>query len=588
MTARYAVGIDLGTTHSVVAYVDLEQESARLELLQVPQLLAASTLGERSSLPSFLYLATDDEVASGACDLPWPGARQHVTGDWARQRSAEAPTRSVVAAKSWLGHHRVDRHQPILPWQAPEGVPQISPVRAQQRYLEHLKAAWDAAHPEHRLEAQWVVLTVPASFDASARELTREAALAAGLPADMVLLEEPQAAVYAWLADRGDQWRQDLGESDQLLVVDVGGGTTDFSLIGVEAEGGELSLRRRAVGDHLLVGGDNMDLTLAHLAQGEFAARGVEVDAWQSVALWHACRQAKEHLLQADGPESHPVTVLGRGSRLVGGTVSVELERQRVRSTLIDGFLPACRLDDAPQRQRGSGFMEVGLPFESDAAITRHLAHFLRAHDGKPSRVLFNGGVLKSAALQERLLAVLGSWFDVAPQPLVSTPDLDHAVARGAAFYAASKLRGGIRIRGGVGRSYYLGIESAGLAIPGAPRPLRALCVVPKGMEEGSEIDVPGGGVGLVVGEPASFRFFSSTVREDDQAGQLLDRWRPDELVETDALEAHLPPTTEGSSEVVPVTFRSRITELGVFELWCDAAESAQQWKMEFSVRSAG
>ena len=369
-----------------------------------------------------------------------------------------------------------------------------------------------------------------------------------------------------------------------MLVADIGGGTTDFSLIGVEAEHGELILRRLAVGDHLLVGGDNMDLTLAHVAQGQFAERGVEVDAWQSVALWHACRQAKESLLRADGPASHPVTVLGRGSRLIGGTISVDLEQRRVAEILLDGFLPFCRLEDQPVRQRGSGFLEVGLPFESDAGITRHLAHFLSRHGARPSHVLFNGGVLKSRALQDRLLSVLGSWYEAVPQPLLGEPDLDHAVARGAAYYGASKWRGGIRIRGGVARSYYVGIETAGLAVPGAPRPLKALCVVPRGMEEGSEIDVPGGSIGLVVGEPASFRFFSSTVREEDRPGQLLDRWRGEELIETDSLEALLP-SSEGGGEIVPVTFRARITELGVFELWCASAESDEQWKMEFSVR---
>ena len=590
MTTRYAIGIDLGTTQSVVAYVDLAGEPQRLELLAVPQLLAAATVGERSSLPSFLYLATDDETASGSYDLPWTQGSGYAAGEWARQRSAEAPARTVAAAKSWLGHSRVDRHQPILPWQAPEGVSKVSPVEAQRRYLEHLRAAWDRANPEAPMGAQQVVLTVPASFDAAARDLTREAALAAGLPADLVLLEEPQAAVYAWLADQGERWRESLGEGDRLLVTDVGGGTTDFSLIGVEAEDGELTLRRLAVGDHLLVGGDNMDLTLAHLASGRFAERGVEVDAWQSVALWHACRAAKERLLHGDGPERHPVTVLGRGSRLIGGTISIDLERASVAETLVDGFFPFCRLDERPERRRGSGFLEVGLPFESDAAITRHLAHFLGRHAVAPSHVLFNGGVLKSEMLRRRLLEVLGSWYDAAPQPLAGEPDLDHAVARGAAYYGASKLGGGIRIRGGVARSYYLGLETAGLAVPGAPRPLKALCVVPQGMEEGTEIGVPGGGVGLVVGEAAAFRFFSSTVREQDQPGQLLDRWQPDELIETDPLEAHLTSSAEGAGvgTVVPVTFRSRITELGVFELWCTSAETEEEWKMEFSVREEG
>lgn len=585
MTARYAIGIDLGTTQSVLAYTDLDGQLGPPKLASIPQLLAASTVGERRSLPSFLYLATEQEAASGTHDLPWEAGSAHLVGEWARRRAAEAPKRTVAAAKSWLGHHRVDRHQPILPWQAPEGVPRVSPVTAQQRYLEHLRQAWDSAHPDAPLADQQVVLTVPASFDASARELTRDAARLAGLPEGLVLLEEPQAAVYAWLADRGDSWREDLGEDDRLLVCDVGGGTTDFSLIGVDSEDGELSLRRLAVGDHLLVGGDNMDLTLAHLAQAKFAERGVDVDAWQSVALWHACRLAKESLLQAGGAATHPVTVLGRGSRLIGGTISVELERDSVADTLVDGFLPFCRLDEQPARQRGSGFLEVGLPFESDAAITRHLAHFLNRHQARPSRVLFNGGVLKARRLQARLVEVLGSWFDETPRPLLGEPDLDHAVARGAAYYGASKLRGGIRIRGGVARSYYLGIETAGLAIPGAPRPLKALCVVPQGMEEGSEVDVPGGGIGLVVGESARFRFFSSTVREGDPAGKVLDRIDPQEVVESDALEAQLPSASGATGEIVPVTFRSRITELGVFELWCAASEGDGEWKMEFSVR---
>ncbi len=589
MAARYAIGIDLGTTQSVVAWAPLDGSSG-VELLSVPQLLAAATVGEQPALPSFLYLATADEAASGSCDLPWARGGEHVAGEWARRRSAEVPTRSVAAAKSWLCHHRVDRHQPILPWQGPAGVAQISPITAQRRYLEHLRSAWDAAHPEAPLAAQRVVLTVPASFDASARELTREAALAAGLPAELVLLEEPQAAVYAWLAERGEAWREELAEGDRLLVCDVGGGTTDFSLIGVEAEDGELTLRRLAVGDHLLVGGDNMDLTLAHLAQGQFAERGVEVDAWQSVALWHSCRMAKERLLGDQGPERQGVSVLGRGSRLVGGTITVELDQPRVLAALLDGFFPRCDLADRPARPRASGFLEVGLPFEADPAITRHLARFLgeqgTEEDRHPTRVLYNGGVLKAAALEQRLGEVLGSWFDPPPEPLAGERDLDSAVARGAAFYGLVKEGRGIRIRGGTARSYYVGIETAGLAVPGAPRPLRALCVVPRGMEEGTEIEVPGGEIGLVVGAPAAFRFFSSTVREGDRAGDLLGRVPGEELVETDPLEATLTSSADdGGGEVVPVRFRSRITELGMFELWCTSSDSGESWKMEFSVR---
>jgi molecular chaperone DnaK (HSP70) len=443
------------------------------------------------------------------------------------------------------------------------------------------------------LAEQQVVLTVPASFDASARELTREAALAAGLPADLVLLEEPQAAVYAWLAATGEQWRGMLAVGDTLLVCDVGGGTTDLTLVGVAEEQGELVLRRIAVGNHLLVGGDNMDLALAHYAAGQFAERGVSLDPWQSVALWHACRAAKESLLSPSGPATHSIAVLGRGRKLIGGTVSIDADRRSVGDLLVDGFFPHCRPADRPQRQRASGFREIGLPFESDTAVTRHLAAFLQAHGSeagkpiRPTRVLFNGGVFKADVLRQRLLDVLGEWFGPtsAPQLLDGEHDLDHAVARGAAYYGWAKHGRGVRIRGGAARAYYVGIETAGLAIPGAPRPLRALCVMPMGMEEGTEADVPSDEIGLVVGEPAHFRFFSSAVRKDDQPGNLLNAWTPDELSETDSLEAVLPLDESIDEPYVPVRFHAKLTELGVLELWCVSTTNDRRWKLEFSVR---
>ena len=348
-------------------------------------------------------------------------------------------------------------------------------MTASQRYLEHLVGAWETTHPESPLAEQHVVLTVPASFDAVARDLTREAALAAGLPSDLVLIEEPQAAVYAWLAATGERWRKALSVGDTLLVCDVGGGTTDLTLVGVAEEQGELVLRRMAVGNHLLVGGDNMDLALAHHVAGLFAEKGVPLDPWQSVALWHSCRTAKETLLTPQGPETHSISVLGRGRKLIGGTVSVEVDRRSVGDLLIDGFFPHCQPTDRPKRQRASGFREIGLPFESDTAITRHLAAFLQSHgeEGKPARpthVLLNGGVFKAQSLQRRLLEVLGEWFGAAysaPRLLEGRHDLDHAVALGAACYGWTKHRGGVRIRGGPARSYYVGIETAGLAVPG-------------------------------------------------------------------------------------------------------------------------
>jgi hypothetical protein len=527
----------------------------------------------------------------------------------ARNQAAEMPDRTVSAAKSWLAHSRVDRHQAILPWNAPAEVQKVSPVTASRRYLEHMIAAWEAAFPDAPIAQQQVVLTVPASFDASARELTHEAALAAGLPAHLVLLEEPQAAVYAWLADRGDRWRKALRLNDTLLVVDVGGGTTDLTLVTVAQEEGDLVLRRVAVGNHLLVGGDNMDLALAHHAAGLFAEKGHQLDPWQSVALWHSCRAAKERLLSAGAPKHHAIAVLGRGSKLIGKTVKVEVERDAVAKLLMEGFFPPCAVNDKPAKRRVSGFQEIGLPFESDTAVTRHLAAFLQAHADekasggrqpaeesratqasagrspiRPTHVLFNGGVFKAETLQGRLLEVLADWFggDAAPRRLEGAHDLDHAVARGAACYGFAKERGGVRIRGGTARSYYVGIETAGLAVPGAARPLRALCVVPHGMEEGTETSVPSAEIGLVVGEPAHFRFFSSSTRKHDKAGDLLASWSPEEVSETDSLEATLAADDASDDGYVPVRFQSRITELGMFELWFVGTKNDQRWKLEF------
>jgi hypothetical protein len=592
MTFKYSLGIDLGTTNSVLAFVDLDAEKPHVEVLAIPQLVAAGTVEARTMLPSFLYLGLEQEAAGEAFDLPWETGRNFAVGEFARRQGAEVPDRTVGAAKSWLCHSRVDRRKPILPWNAPAEVPKISPVAATQRYLEHLIAAWNIEKPNAPFHEQHVVLTVPASFDASARELTREAALAAGFPPDFLLLEEPQAAVYAWLSSTGERWRRLLTVNDTLLVCDVGGGTTDLTLVGVAEESGELILRRIAVGNHLLVGGDNMDLALAHFAAGKFAEKGLTLDPWQSVALWHSCRAAKELLLSPGGPEKHSIAVMGRGRKLIGGSVSIEVQRQSVHDLLIDGFFPRCTVSDRPQRRMVSGFREIGLPFESDTAVTRHLAAFLQAQGKgenepiRPTHVLFNGGVFKAEALRQRLLGVLSEWFPAeSPQLLEGEHDLDHAAARGAAYYGWSKHRGGVRIRGGTARGYYVGIETAGLAVPGAPRPLRALCVAPLGMEEGAAADVPGDEIGLVVGEPAQFRFFSSSIRKQDQPGDMLSAWTPDELSETDPLEALLPADETLENMYVPVRFHSRITELGVLELWCVSTINDKRWKLEFSVR---
>ncbi|MEZ6136811.1 MAG: Hsp70 family protein [Pirellulaceae bacterium] len=592
---QYSVGIDLGTTNCVVAYSALNVDRPHVQLLRIEQVTAPNETEAQPSLASFLYIPTTPEHEAGLFQIPSLPAYPTVNGSYARTISAEQPERTIAAAKSWLCHGGVDRHAPILPWQSPEEIPKFSPTNASKLLLRQLVDAWDQEFPEAPLHGQLVTLTVPASFDMSARELTREAALSAGLPDDFILLEEPQAAVYHWMDKAGDSWRQAVGEGDSLLVCDIGGGTTDLTMVRVEQEHGELILRRVAVGNHLLVGGDNMDLALAHFVATKFAEKGTRLNAWQSVALWHSCRRAKESLLSIDGPAVETISVLGRGSKLIGGTVSVEIQREEVQQLLIDGFFPMCEADARPEQLPHSGLHELGLPFEADSAITRHVASFLSDHylahqsndEPRPLHLLLNGGVFKSDALQMRLGNAITHILAAQPKTLGDTQDLDYSVARGAAYYGWAKQRGGVRIRGGAPRSYYVGIETAGLAIPGMPRPLQAVCVVPLGMEEGTEAEVPGREVGLVIGKAAKFRFFAAADRPEDTVGQVLREWDENELIETSPLELELnaDEATKNEQGFVPVKFLSRVSELGVLELWCKSTRDHQQWKLEFSIR---
>lgn len=598
----------MGTTNSVGAYTPLDTDAPDLRLLPVPQSVAAGQVESRDSLPSFLYIAPDAEAAAYA--LPWQqnagttSPSHHIIGEAARAKAAQSPQRVVATAKSWLTHGRVDRRAAILPWQAPDEVAKVSPLAATAAYLRHIAAAWNHAHPDAPLADQAVVLTVPASFDPAARDLTREAALAAGLPSDLVLLEEPQAAVYRWLQATGDQWRHELKPGDSMLVVDVGGGTTDLTLVRLTEADGNVELQRKAVGNHLLVGGDNMDLALAYFVAQRLESQGHTMDPWQNVSLWHACRAAKEKLLApaiaaSDEPkQSHTIAVLGRGSRLIGGTISTELGKDEAAELLLSGFFPNCDADARPVRDAQSGFQDLGLPYESDPAVTRHIAAFLASQrdesvgekrSAMPTHLLFNGGVFRSPLLRDRVKGVITHWSSgQSPKILGGPEDLDHAVALGAAYYGWAKRRGGIRIRGGTARSYYIGIETAGLAIPGAPRPMRALCVAPRGMEEGTDAEVPSQEVGVIVGRPAKFRFFSSTTRRDDQPGNSLDRWPAGELVESDPIQTTLNSDSAEDDSCLPVKFQSRVTELGMFELYCMSTKSDERWKMEFNAREEG
>ncbi|HVO27257.1 MAG TPA: Hsp70 family protein [Candidatus Margulisiibacteriota bacterium] len=590
-TSRYIVGIDLGTTNSVVAFVDTAAEQPAVQVLALPQLIAAGSVEARPVLPSFLYLPADGELPANALKLPWPSPADVVVGEFAHKRGIEVPARLIASAKSWLSHTGADRTAPILPWASTDDVRKMSPVAASAQYLMHMRHAWDAAFADAPLEQQDVLLTVPASFDAVARELTVQAARDAGLP-HVTVLEEPQAAFYAWIDAHGDAWRQEVRVGDIVLVCDIGGGTTDFSLIAVRDEGGGLLLERVAVGDHILLGGDNMDLTLAYSVRDRLAQGGTALDAWQFRSLSLSCREAKERLLSGGKDTKHPVAILGRGRKVVGGSVRVDIEHDEVERTLVDGFFPRCDIGDRPQAQRRTALQEIGLPYASDPAVTRHLAYFLSRQSGavagsgpaaQPTAILFNGGVMRAAGLRERLLDVTNTWFGATPRVL-GGGDPEHAVARGAAYYGLARRGRGVRIRGGTARAYYIGIETAMPAVPGHRPPIKALCVVPHGLEEGSEVDLPAQEFGLIVGEPAEFRFLGSATRRDDRVGTLVETW-DDDIQELAPLETTLDwKGQEGTT--VPVRLQARVTEVGVLELWCVSRDGTHRWKLEFNVRS--
>ncbi len=601
LPTQYVIGIDLGTTNSALAYARASgdpRDTPPVYIFTIPQLVNPGELREEPLLPSFLYIPGAADFPAGSTELPWDPSPHFVAGALAQKRGAEVASRLVASAKSWLSHSGVDRTAPILPPNAPEGVEKISPVEASQRYLQHLRQAWDSKMPDDAFTDQEILVTVPASFDAVARELTLQAAEQAGYK-NLRLLEEPQAAFYAWIERHAD-WRERVTVGDLILVADIGGGTTDFTLIAVTEQAGDLQLDRVAVGEHILLGGDNMDLALARHLEQQLAEKGTRLDAMQLHALWQQCRLAKERLLDPSNKKrEEAVTILGRGTGLVGGTIKTKLLREDIDRILTDGFLPIVSSQDVPQRRR-MGFAELGLPYAADAAITRHLARFLRQQAAQsehgtvrrtasglaaPTHVLFNGGVLRAGLVRERLLEVLNGWLKqegVAPVKPLLGEDLMHAVARGAAYYGLARAGRGVRIRGGIPRTYYLGIESAMPAVPGMPAPVKALTVAPFGMEEGTSAELRGREFGLVVGEPAEFRFFQSAVRKNDPAGTLLDAIGED-LEELSPVEVTLS-GTGNAGEFVPVTMETVITETGLLQLW-SVARDGRRWKLEFNVR---
>jgi molecular chaperone DnaK (HSP70) len=603
--SRFIVGIDLGTTNSVLAYSDAEgTDEGPIELLEIPQLVAPGSVEARTQLPSFLRMpggGDNDESVR----LPWgqpEGGR--VVGTLAARRASEEPERVVASAKSWLCHDGVDRRAAILPWvgDGASGEGRISPLEASADYLVHLREAWDASLGQQHdapLCDQDVHLTVPASFDAAARELTVEAARMAGLE-EVRLLEEPQAAVYAWLDRMGDGWREQVGVGDVLLVCDIGGGTTDLSLVLVDEEEGALALTRVAVGNHILLGGDNMDLALAYAVRSELAREGKKIDAWQLRGLVQGCREGKERLLAAkSGKKAVPLSILGRGKKLIGGTLRTELTATQVEGVLVDGFFPMVEAEARVDRSASSGLSELGLPFASDPAITRHLSEFLLQAQGAleaarpgaassmPTAILFNGGVMAASSVRTRVESVLASWArasGAAAPRVLEGADHSHAVARGAAAYGRARRGSGVRIRGGTARSYYVGVASAMPSVPGQTPPVKGLCVVPFGIEEGTELEIPGSEFGLLVGEAAEFRFFASTSRAEDAPGQILDEFETEDLEELSPL--HLALEGDGGARV-PVRLQAHVTEIGTLELFFAERQGERRWRLEFMVREA-
>jgi hypothetical protein len=610
MNVRFSLGIDLGTSNSAIAVADLESDQTRI--VEITQILGPNQLGQTPTLASAVYVPHCEEFSKGSFPLPWNDAGEPtIIGQFAREHGALVPDRLVTSAKSWLSNPHIDPKQRILPWRSEIAEEKLSPLQCSRRYLQHLRETFLHAEREQGrdcdLSEAQIVLTVPASFDEVARSLTAEAAKAAGL-GDVTLLEEPQAAFYAWTAKAGRTWRDLVAPGDIVLVCDIGGGTADFSLIAVTDAEGVLELERVSVGEHILLGGDNMDLALAHALRAQLEAAGKSLDSWQFLALVHAASKAKIILFE-NGKMGHaPIAVPARGSGVLARTLSTRLDRKTLEQVVLDGFFAKTGIRDLPGESRTGGLREFGLPYASDPVVSKHIARFLgrslqnvkaserlaalvgaRAATDVliPTAVLFNGGVFKAAPIRARVLDLLASWNGGQPVRELQGFEPDLAVARGAAIYGHHRATGkGIRIKAGAARSYYIGLEASMLAIPGYKPPVKALCIVPQGMQEGTELLIEGRELGLVTGRPAEFRFFSSSVRSGDTAGQIL----PDaerELEDTGLLEIEIPAVDAIlAGQVVPVRINAVVTELGVLELWMKHANSDRRWKIEFEVRT--
>src|SRR5579864_2575817 len=558
------IGIDLGTTNSALAYIDEREAQDRdfppVHIFETPQLVAAGRVEPRRTLPSFLFLEDGQPV-----------------GLYAREQGALVPTRLVHSAKSWLSNPDVDRTAKILPWDSQETGRVLSPVEVSSRFIAKFREEWDKAKGIP-LADQDIVLTVPASFDEEARELTVMAARDAGIER-LTLLEEPAAAFYSWIANNLAQSRKKLFDGQIVLICDVGGGTSDFSLIRVSRDGDLVNFTRTAVGKHLLLGGDNLDLTFAWLVETKL---GAQLSIRQRSGLRRQCSAAKEILLTDPTRQSVEITVLGSGSALIGKTLKSEIRREEALELALEGFLPFTERGEAPQEEKRSLFRELGLPYVSDAAITRHLNAFLEGAGQQPDAILFNGGFFIPEILRERVADVAARWYGRRPEILENT-DLDLAVARGAAYYSYVRSTGsGVLVRGGLPRTYYIGI--------GEPKEgkFSAVCLVPRGAEEGAAVEIDNEALQLVANRPVSFRLYSSLTRAEDKLGDLVEFAADDASLHMHApLHAVIRFGKKAEERLIPVKLGARLTEIGTLESWCESKISDNRWSLQFELRKA-
>lgn len=621
---RYVVGIDLGTTNSAVAYVDSAESPWRIRTLKIPQVVAPFEVESRETLPSFHYRATEAEAAEGALRLPWSAAAPaYAVGALARDEASSKPGRVIASAKSWLSHTGVDRTAELLPWQGDPDIERLSPLEASARYLGHLRDAWDHQFPAEPLARQDVVVTLPASFDEVARELTIEAARRAGLPR-IALIEEPQAAFYAWVDRHAEDWRREISSGQKILVCDIGGGTSDFTLIRVdhEEDSNDLRFHRVAVGEHLILGGDNLDLALArHVEQSLTGDNKLPAHQWDTLVA--KARSVKERLLGPDSPESVSIHLPAAGSKLIGGGLQVEVTRQQSHDLLVEGFLPPVEFAQQPPR-RYSGFQEFGLPYAADSAITRYLASFLSAHrftgdpapqvdwqaqgkvdPARPDVVLFNGGFFASPVLRARLLEVCASWFSTPSEPwqplVLDNPRLDLAVAQGAAYYGMVRRGEGVGIAATLARSFYIGVDESSDGDAGdkgsddegsddegsgdRAQPLRAVCLAPGSAVAGQDFEIEGLEFQLTLAEPVEFPLYYSSTRLVDPPGATV-AVDQDQLTPLPPIRTVLHAGRKRKSQLASVRLHAHLSEIGVLELSCREVDGGRDWRLQFDIRS--